>query len=66
MRIAVMTHLTADGFSCSLPSFELEIPFGSNRVRVRLASGVRLTPGLYLMRLSQGAAVHVGRVVVLE
>jgi hypothetical protein len=39
---------------------------GIGRHQVDLASGARLKPGLYLVRLAQGAAVRVGRVVVID
>jgi hypothetical protein len=39
---------------------------GAGRHRVSLASGPRLAPGLYLVRLTQGANVRVTRVAVLK
>ena len=39
---------------------------GIGRHQVDLAARARLTPGLYLVRLTQGAAVRVGRVVIID
>ena len=39
---------------------------GVGRHQMDLASGARLKPGLYLVRLAQGAAVRVRRVVIID